>query len=934
MAKYLIFSRYYKRKIRAYSLITVGLSMNNNYENGKDNIRAAGRRSAANAAFIALFSMLAISMLPQLSGAAVFLMGNLTSTHLDMGQQFTITSNVYSVLNKLNLTANWKISNSILGVSFTTPNAPVPVVDGYNTVNLTIQPLFPQALLATYNGVNFAVGPPPPNSIVGNWLLTLTVTNYAAGSTVTQFITNSIIIFPAINPLFSPIATTNSIAQGQSTTIDSQTVTGGSGTTSLNWLYSYNGGSMQPVSANPMFRIAGSNLVMNSNSVSASGVYGIEEKITDTGVSGPGFSVASQPAVVILHPGQLGGYNSANITLTPSNMPFQTGVYDIGQPSPPTISTIAIVNSIVPAGSADYLANVTWKSMPGQLGAEFFDGNTVEVQVPSATPNNAISLSVSAVTHNSIRIAINNNVFFANTPNPANNIFGTFTFNLIVTDGTPSAANVAFAVNSVTFGGPLSAPFGVQVSPTTFQFGNVVSVSANALGGTAPYMFKLSISNAITGAVFSPPGSPTHAFITSGPNFTLSTDRTPPMPPGTYRVNAIVVDGAGATVNTLLSAIITVPNLMFFNSSASNTAVTGNFTFYNRPEILNFGNTGAKINFTTTNNTIFSGHISIANGTSYALGVARPNNYGVYSATNLTLPSNYTLHENMTISYPCSLGSNVFPYELPSNNIWTELSSYSVNTLGCYVSVSNVPTDPIITLLGPQQSSGGGGGGGGSGSTTSTSTSTSSATTTSTTIPATTTVPLNITVPSNQSSYNGIVIAPGSSGSIGFINSNTIIVIKDNGTSNAVANVFIENDTGHITISPPANDPTPVSAINLTVNTSSNVTISVVMHYNCSYPSDSIAPFEQVNGTWVEVNPFSVNATACSVKFNVPKDPVFAVFSSYAPPTTTTAPTTASSTSTAQQAQSPSASGWTAAAVVIVIIIIIAAAYALMRRKR
>ena len=872
---------------------------------------------------VLLLSLLMLSSGIQYAGATTLTANGLLYTNLDVGQSYIMSANVYG--GAAPYTANWVWSNSILGITFSTPSQPIPTIAGYYTASLNVTPQFPGAIVNTYNNIQYGTPVPPPNSIIGNWIVTSFITD-SGGNVIS--ISNTLHVFKPIAPTL-PIATTNIIAAGLSTTL-TETQTGGSGSFSYNWYFSFNNGAFGPVTGNPTFSASGGVLTINSNSATTPGTYTIMPQVSDTGTSAP-FVVPGPPAVIRVVPGEVGCYNSANIILSPCSIPFINVVPALEPTQSAATPAISIANSLPVPGPFNVV--ITWNSLGS---TDYFMGSTTNTLVIPDFSND-IYPSITLVSSNSIGIDIEGHPFmFANAPNPSNNVFGTFAFNIIVTDSGTNPSNVAFAVNTLT----LSPAFGLAFAPTvngSFSFGNVVTLSANGVSGAAPFTFSFQLFNALTNAQFIPPGPAMPGFMDSNPGFVMSSSRTPPMPPGGYYIKFKVTDATGASGTTGKSNNFEVPGMVFFNSSSGNSIVMGNFVFYNRPEILNFPNSGAKFNFSLTNNTIFTGNIFIANASATVAHIGFPSGqYQSFASTNVILPNNYTLQASVTLSYPCSQQWwTIVPYELPSNGVWLPVTAYTQNINACTFTF-NAPKDPVISLMSNQNpnptTTTGGGGGGGSGSSTSTSSSSTTSSTTSTV--ATTTISVNSTVPANQTSSNSSInIAGGASGTINFGNSNTIIKIGNNGSANAAANVLITNFTRYITVLPPAGYHGLESAINLSISTASNVLITVTMHYNCSDPAYSVAPFELLNGSWVAVQPFSTDATTCTVDFTAQKDPVYAVFSSYT--TTTVPPTTTVNTTTAlpqPQPASQSSSLWIAG--VAVIVVIIAVGYVLIRRKR
>ncbi|MCL5433491.1 MAG: hypothetical protein M1538_00750, partial [Candidatus Marsarchaeota archaeon] len=137
---------------------------------------------------------------------------------------------------------------------------------------------------------------------------------------------------------------------------------------------------------------------------------------------------------------------------------------------------------------------------------------------------------------------------------------------------------------------------------------------------------------------------------------------------------------------------------------------------------------------------------------------------------------------------------------------------------------------------------------------------------------------------------------------------------------------------------------TLVNAENISVNTIANVSINVTQHYPCNINKSLIAPYIYKNSTWSKITPFAVNASACTISFAIPKDPIIGILES-APvtptttnvTTTTTPPTTPTTnvTNVTTTTTPPSSSNNTGLIIVgvVIIIIIIAVAYYYYTKK-
>ncbi len=262
-------------------------------------------------------------------------------------------------------------------------------------------------------------------------------------------------------------------------------------------------------------------------------------------------------------------------------------------------------------------------------------------------------------------------------------------------------------------------------------------------------------------------------------------------------------------------------------------------------------------------------------------------------------------------------GTYDFEFKNPGANIY---SPYSINV------TLNVQTLP-----------GGGGGGGVQQTTIATTVST---TTHTTTLP--TTVATTIPVPPVPTFSNNTTVGPTPK-IVHFEGVHMDVQTTSNVSSNA--SLLISNLSGSKFPSLP--NETELSAANISVSTGANVTITVTEMYNCSYPPASVAPYELRNNSWIKILPFTVNVSACTLTFSIPKDPIIGVFSQKTAPATsstslpTTLPTTLQTTAqqnatvpTPQPAAGSSGNATTLEIVVIIVIIILALLFFNSKRKK
>lgn len=127
-----------------------------------------------------------------------------------------------------------------------------------------------------------------------------------------------------------------------------------------------------------------------------------------------------------------------------------------------------------------------------------------------------------------------------------------------------------------------------------------------------------------------------------------------------------------------------------------------------------------------------------------------------------------------------------------------------------------------------------------------------------------------------------------------------------------------------------------LSIYNVTVSNTLNFTEAhLTESYTCGV--SNVEPFIFEGGTWTEITPFTINASACTISFKIPTDPIIGIFAIAPPKTTTTLPsTTSASTSTIPPALpgKATASEYTTVIALVVIAVILAIlAYALSRPK-
>ncbi|MGC8710616.1 MAG: hypothetical protein ACP5RF_03355, partial [Candidatus Micrarchaeia archaeon] len=208
----------------------------------------------------------------------------------------------------------------------------------------------------------------------------------------------------------------------------------------------------------------------------------------------------------------------------------------------------------------------------------------------------------------------------------------------------------------------------------------------------------------------------------------------------------------------------------------------------------------------------------------------------------------------------------------------------------------------------------------------------------STTIPTTS---VTTTIPPTQASNNVTSTVSASSPLILTLpNAMATVNIYATSASPAPVKAHIANVTSiAMSIPKPQQNYTLVSAVNVSINTTTNVTILFTEHYPCSIPSSLVAPYLLKNNAWVPTFNYTVNATLCTVSFYIPKDPIVGIFEKTLATTSvsTTVPTTSiMPTTIPAPVPTPSpASVWSIVAIIAVLIILLAIySYMMMHRKK
>jgi len=229
---------------------------------------------------------------------------------------------------------------------------------------------------------------------------------------------------------------------------------------------------------------------------------------------------------------------------------------------------------------------------------------------------------------------------------------------------------------------------------------------------------------------------------------------------------------------------------------------------------------------------------------------------------------------------------------------------------------------------------------GASGVTTTITTVTTTSTTTS--IPTTS---VTTTIPPSQKAIN--ITANISSSSplvLSLPNTHSVLSIYTTSAASAPIAAHIANVTQQVSsFAKPQPNYTLINAVNVSIKTTAPITAFFVEHYPCSIPGDLVAPYIFKNNTWLAITNYTVNATTCTVSFNIPSDPIVAIFEKSMPTTTTTSIATTIPTTTPTTIYYPSPSPKPSSSlviepliliiIVIIIILVLLYYYKLLHRR-
>ena len=461
--------------------------------------------------------------------------------------------------------------------------------------------------------------------------------------------------------------------------------------------------------------------------------------------------------------------------------------------------------------------------------------NTLISELPVS--NNALTFTINALSSNSLSLTFNGVSYYSNALG-SNNIFGTWTFNAFVTDANGDTGPSPQLTNTIIINPALSTP---TINSLNQTISNRLSVtfSSTWFGGTPDYTAKLYSSSTST----------------------CNTGST------------LIQTVSGLTTGNILFNPLSPASTAYYCIFITDSATT--------PEIVNSATSEITIATTSPGGPPSKHSVYLSDNINSTLQSSNPvfvisTSEGTFQYYQNQLPITLTTTDpgiNVTVSCSVSLGKNTYSYDKDiyglgfgfkcGKSYYTTVGSLEV----IYSAISN-------TLIN---------------NSTNTTTSTST-----TTIPVyNTTKKIDIT--GNYNITNICPTVPQSAYTLNYLSMNATFSIVDYSTGcfNFAALNVTERESS--TQLPPLPDSRILIGINFT-SAAKNISIAAKMSYPCNLSSSDVAPFILKNGTWGRIMPFYANSTSCTLSFDVPTDPIIAVFYTAPNATNTTTSVTQSKT--------------------------------------
>ena len=708
---------------------------------------------------------------------------------------------------------------------------------------------------------------------IGTFVANVIVTDSAnVSETANSVYSANIVVDPAPSITLTPSNTV--LDSGQTETYTMQ-VSGGTGPFNVE-LYNITGSKSvgNVIISSP----GGSNTISFTVNSLTSNTFTYNAIATDTGTTTP-YVFSSTSNTITVNP-------ALSVLISPTS-----NTLDANQ----VLSLATTVNGGTPSFTIGYtLSNTLCGSLSAASNTLSADGTNTIVFSPNTAITSQCSTTLTASVTDSASTHVTQQATSTLTVNPtptatlltpSNTILDSgqyVTYNVLISGGTlPITAKVVLVSNSIPIqiNGANALPGTtyntiVATSDGVITFNSLLVTTSSSSGGAVTFNV-IAVDSANTPVAFNAVANT--ITVDPAPYITLTATPSNSIMYGKpFTVNAVITGGTGNfAVYWYLNGNSITPTVLSTNAETSNTMTlpaAGNYLY-----IVSANDIGTSSVYilTPVTNTI----IVAQNNTLTASSSGNPGSSYYSFPVTITFTGTPTIHHqakwslyvngalygttNSTITYYevfAPPGAYNFVFNLTSD------ANYTPYTYTTSLVISYPPT-------------------GAYGATTTITTVTTTSTTTS--IPTTS---VTTTIPPSQKAINiTSTISSSSPLVLSLPNVRSTVSIYTTSTASTPIVAHIANVTQQVSsFAKPQPNYTLINAVNISIETTAPITAFFVEKYPCSIPSDLVVPYVFKNNKWLSITNYTLNATACIVSFNIPSDPIVAIFEKSVPTTTTT----------------------------------------------
>ena len=762
---------------------------------------------------------------------------------------------------------------------------------------------------------------------IGTFVANVIVTDSAnVPETANSVYSANIVVDPAPSITLTPSNTV--LDSGQTETYTMQ-VSGGTGPFNVE-LYNITGSKSvgNVIISSP----GGSNTISFTVNSLTSNTFTYNAIATDTGTTTP-YVFSSTSNTITVNP-------ALSVLISPTS-----NTLDANQ----VLSLATTVNGGTPSFTIGYtLSNTLCGSLSAASNTLSADGTNTIVFSPNTAITSQCSTTLTASVTDSASTHVTQQATSTLTVNPtptatlltpSNTILDSgqyVTYNVLISGGTlPITAKVVLVSNNIPIqiNGANALPGTtyntiVATSDGVITFNSLLITTSSSSGGAVTFNV-IAFDSANTPVAFNAVANA--ITVNPAPYITLTATPSNSIMYGKpFTVNAVITGGTGNfAVYWYLNGNSITPTVVSTNAETSNTMTlpaAGNYLYIVSANDIGTSSVYILTPVTNTivvaqNNTLtasssgnpgssyysfpvtitFTGTPTINHQAKWSLYV----NGQLYGTTNSTIkyyeqfapPGTYNFVFNLTSD------ANYTPYTYKTSLVisYPPTGAYGVNTTVTTVTTTStttsIPTTSVTTTIPPSQKA--------------------------------------ISITANISSSSPLVLS--------LPNTRSTLSIYTTSTASTPIATNIANVTQQVSsFAKPKPNYTLISAVNLSIKTTAPITLFFVEHYPCSIPSDLVVPYIFKNNTWLSITNYTVNATACTVSFSIPSDPIVAIFEKSVPTTTTTSiattipttiPTTIYYPSPSPKPRSPIVIEALVLIIIVIIIILVLLYYMLLHRR-